>query len=68
MPGNTIKAGDFEAEIRGPYPCWLALKYRGQEVLTTVRHDELRYLAFVIERAMQESKLRLKSSKNDDEV
>lgn len=67
MARDKIRAGHFEADISGPYPCWLTLKYNGEEVLRTVRHDELRDLAYVVEHAMKEARLKLKPT-HDDEV
>lgn len=52
------KAGNFEIEVTGPHPCWLRLAYEGRTLLT-IRHNEIRDLEFVIDRAKAEAKRRL---------
>jgi hypothetical protein len=51
-------AGKFTVEVSAPYPCWVRIKYDGQEI-HGIRHTELRDLQFSIDRAMAEARSRL---------
>lgn len=43
--------GEFELEIRGPYPCRVTIK-RGEAQLS-LRHDDLRDLEYVVATAIR---------------
>lgn len=53
-----IKVGEFEVEVDGPYPCWITIKYRDQEI-RLVRHTELSDLAYALAKAIHEAKQKL---------
>lgn len=53
------RAGEFTAEVYGPYPCWVTIRYKDEVVVQTLRHDELQDLAYVVRRAMAEARRRL---------
>jgi len=51
-------AGQFEVLVSDPHPCWVAVSYRGKEVMQ-FRHDEVVDLCFALERARQEAMRKL---------
>jgi hypothetical protein len=52
------RGGEFEIEVRGPYPCWCELKHKGER-LASFTHSELSDLEYAIKKAMQEARLKL---------
>ncbi len=51
-------AGNFKAEISGPYPVWIGLTYEdGRQI--RFHHSELADLKHVVDRAMVEARLKL---------
>lgn len=47
-------AGQFEVLVSDPYPCWIAVSYRGKEVMR-FRHDEFADLEFALRRAKSDA-------------
>ena len=52
------KAGYFEIEVSGPYPCWCELSYGGKRMMS-LHHNELSDLEYVVKKAMQEARTKL---------
>lgn len=60
-----IRAGDFEISVSDPYPCWIKIRYNGDEIVT-LRHRELRDLEFAVSRAIAEATRKLPDNYKDD--
>lgn len=52
---RTFIAGEFTAEVQGPYPMWIYLSHIHGEASIRFRHTELVDLKHVIERAIAEA-------------
>lgn len=62
-----IKAGRFEITASGPYPVWITV-FKDGERLTSFSHKELSDLQYVVNKAMQEARIMLKTTGDEDEV
>ena len=62
---TNYKVGRFAFDINGPHPVWVRVKDDGGGELRTIRHNELRDLAYGIKRAMREAKILLKEDKGE---
>lgn len=58
-------AGKFAIEVSPPHPCWCRLTY-GDKILLTFRHDEIRDLEFVVDRAKADAERQLHTNHKDE--
>lgn len=47
------KVGNWEVEISDPHPCWILIRYSGEEIVRGLRIDELKDLRYSLKRAIQ---------------
>ncbi len=65
------KAGKFQIQVNGPYPCWCRLQHGEHGDLShwiSFTHQELSDLQYAVEKAMQEARMKLKPMNQDHEV
>lgn len=56
---NPLKfsAGEFEVEIyAGGHPAWWSVSYKGEKIVGTVDHCELKDLIYCLERALAQGR------------
>lgn len=62
---SDIRAGKFEIDVWGPYPCWTHIKYDGKEI-ASIHHNELSDLLYAIRKAMYEARSKLPDNDKDE--
>lgn len=50
---RTKNVGSFEVEISDPAPCWISIRYSGDEIVRGLRVDELVDLRYALKRAIE---------------
>ena len=58
------KAGNFEISVASPYPCWCDISYK-EESLARFSHKELSDLWYVVQKAMQEARIKLQDDSGE---